>query len=157
MVDTSPSIITPITAALAKTLDLAFAWYISAHITAGYEFLMSTYSPGDKICLFGFSRGAYTARALAGMLEKVGLIHPDNFEMVNFAYVSARFRTSTATTSPQIRRADCVTVCRLCTRTGLRRMKRSLSSADASSRVSRDRLPLSLWESGTQSAVLASW
>ena len=48
---------------------------------------MSTYSPGDKICLFGFSRGAYTARALAGMLEKVGLIHPDNFEMVNFAYV----------------------------------------------------------------------
>ncbi len=28
---------------------------------------------GDKICMFGFSRGAYTARALAGMLHKVGL------------------------------------------------------------------------------------
>ena len=47
---------------------------------------MANYCPGDKVCIFGFSRGAYTARALAGMLEKVGLIHPDNFEMVNFAY-----------------------------------------------------------------------
>ncbi len=28
---------------------------------------------GDKICIFGFSRGAYTARALAGMLQKVRL------------------------------------------------------------------------------------
>ena len=26
---------------------------------------------GDKICIFGFSRGAYTARALAGMIQKV--------------------------------------------------------------------------------------
>ena len=29
---------------------------------------------GDKICLFGFSRGAYTARALAGMVHKVRII-----------------------------------------------------------------------------------
>lgn len=26
---------------------------------------------GDRICIFGFSRGAYTARALAGMIQKV--------------------------------------------------------------------------------------
>ena len=55
----------------------------------GYEFLMQNYVAGDKICIFGtrlgtgallartqcmlsgFSRGAYTARALAGMLHKV--------------------------------------------------------------------------------------
>lgn len=30
---------------------------------------------GDKICIFGFSRGAYTARALAGMLQKVFLLY----------------------------------------------------------------------------------
>jgi uncharacterized protein (DUF2235 family) len=30
----------------------------------------------DKICIFGFSRGAYTARALAGMIHKVGV--PDD-------------------------------------------------------------------------------
>lgn len=29
---------------------------------------------GDKICLFGFSRGAYTARSLAGMIQKAGII-----------------------------------------------------------------------------------
>lgn len=32
---------------------------------------MQHYRRGDRICLFGFSRGAYTARALAGMLHKV--------------------------------------------------------------------------------------
>lgn len=37
----------------------------------GYDFLMQNYREGDRICLFGFSRGAYTARALAGMLYKV--------------------------------------------------------------------------------------
>ncbi|KAI6161302.1 hypothetical protein EDD17DRAFT_1759354 [Pisolithus thermaeus] len=41
---------------------------------------------GDKICLFGFSRGAYTARALAGMLHKVGLLPPYNYQQVPFAY-----------------------------------------------------------------------
>lgn len=37
----------------------------------GYTFLMQNYRAGDKICIFGFSRGAYTARALGGMLFKV--------------------------------------------------------------------------------------
>ena len=41
---------------------------------------------GDKICLFGFSRGAFTARALAGMLQKVGLLPRCNREEVPFAY-----------------------------------------------------------------------
>jgi uncharacterized protein (DUF2235 family) len=37
----------------------------------GYQFIQKNYRLGDKICIFGFSRGAYTARALAGMLFKV--------------------------------------------------------------------------------------
>ena len=41
---------------------------------------------GDKICLFGFSRGAYTARALAGMLYKVGLLPWQNHQQIPFAY-----------------------------------------------------------------------
>ena len=41
---------------------------------------------GDKICLFGFSRGAYTARALAGMLHKVGLLPANNHQQIPFAY-----------------------------------------------------------------------
>lgn len=41
---------------------------------------------GDRICIFGFSRGAYTARALAGMLHKVGLLPASNHQQVPFAY-----------------------------------------------------------------------
>ncbi len=41
---------------------------------------------GDKICIFGFSRGAYTARSLAGMLHKVGLLPANNHQQVPFAY-----------------------------------------------------------------------
>ena len=36
-----------------------------------YRYLMDYYRSGDKVYLFGFSRGAYEARALAGMVEKV--------------------------------------------------------------------------------------
>ena len=45
---------------------------------------------GDKICLFGFSRGAYTARALAGMLQKVGLLPMCNDAQLPFAYEIGR-------------------------------------------------------------------
>jgi hypothetical protein len=47
---------------------------------------MQNYKVGDKIHIFGFSRGAYTARALAGMLHKIGLLPKDNIEQVPFAY-----------------------------------------------------------------------
>ena len=49
-------------------------------------FVMETYREGDKICLLGFSRGAYTARCLAGMLHKVGLLPAHNSAQVQFAY-----------------------------------------------------------------------
>jgi uncharacterized protein (DUF2235 family) len=38
------------------------------------QFLMRYYTPGDDIYFFGFSRGAYTARFLAEMLDHVGLL-----------------------------------------------------------------------------------
>ena len=41
---------------------------------------------GDKISLFGFSRGAYTARALAGMIQRVGLLPADNLQQIPFAW-----------------------------------------------------------------------
>lgn len=63
-----------------------FALDVDAHVIGGYEFLMQTYSPGDKICLFGFSRGAHTARSLAGMIQKIGLLAPNNVQQIPFAY-----------------------------------------------------------------------
>ncbi|CAE6393187.1 unnamed protein product [Rhizoctonia solani] len=81
-----PGIFFPVTMALAKIADQGVALYLDKHVMGGYQFLMKHYNEGDRICLFGFSRGAYTARALAGMLHKVGLLPPDNVEQISFAY-----------------------------------------------------------------------
>ncbi|KZS92264.1 hypothetical protein SISNIDRAFT_429507 [Sistotremastrum niveocremeum HHB9708] len=82
----NPNIAMPGATAIAETLDQMVAWYLHAHVQEGYEFLMQNYVAGDKICLFGFSRGAYTARALAGMLHSVGLIPQWNKQQVPFAW-----------------------------------------------------------------------
>ncbi|KAI0962092.1 hypothetical protein AcV7_001013 [Taiwanofungus camphoratus] len=83
---TIPQVATPVMANISKTLDEMIAWNLDAHVMGGYDFLMSNYEAGDKICLFGFSRGAYTARALAGMIHKVGLLPRCNHQQVPFAY-----------------------------------------------------------------------
>src|SRR3954469_15317001 len=38
-----------------------------------YQFLVNNYADGDEVYLFGFSRGAYTARSLAGLIRNSGL------------------------------------------------------------------------------------
>ena len=53
---------------------------------AGYKFLMNYYEPGAKIYMFGFSRGAFTARFLSRMINTVGLLSRGNDEMIPFAY-----------------------------------------------------------------------
>ncbi|KAF8066494.1 hypothetical protein FPV67DRAFT_1190302 [Lyophyllum atratum] len=83
---TNPEIATPMMAKFSKTLDEAIAWNLNAHVMDGYEFLMQNYKAGDRICIFGFSRGAYTARALAGMIHKVGLLPACNHQQIPFAY-----------------------------------------------------------------------
>jgi uncharacterized protein (DUF2235 family) len=67
-------------------LDLAFAILLRQHVQDAYRFLMRYYEAGDEIFMFGFSRGAYTARVLAGMLRKVGLLAQGNEELVTFAW-----------------------------------------------------------------------
>jgi uncharacterized protein (DUF2235 family) len=67
-------------------LDLAIAWLLSEHVTDAYRFLMRYYQEGDRIYIFGFSRGAYTARAVAAMLYKVGLLTQGNEDLIPFAW-----------------------------------------------------------------------
>lgn len=67
-------------------LDLAFAILLKHHVQDAYRFLMRHYAPEDEIYVFGFSRGAYTARVLAGMVCKVGLLQKGNEELVPFAW-----------------------------------------------------------------------
>lgn len=69
-----------------KTLDLALATSFNKHVIGGYRFLARRWKPGCKIYLFGFSRGAYTARFLNEMLDYVGLISADNEELIPFVW-----------------------------------------------------------------------
>ncbi len=70
---------------VSRLLGLAIAYGITDNIEEAYLFLMKNYSEGDKIFLFGFSRGAYTVRALGGMLGKCGLLHPWHENLVSYA------------------------------------------------------------------------
>jgi len=53
---------------------------IISRIVRGYTFISRNYEPGDEIHIVGFSRGAYTARALAGMIAKIGLLSPQSHD-----------------------------------------------------------------------------
>ena len=58
---------------------------ITANIADAYRFLMRTYERGDRVFLFGFSRGAYTVRAVAAMLYKCGLLDQRNDNLLPYA------------------------------------------------------------------------
>ncbi|WP_327588198.1 DUF2235 domain-containing protein [Nonomuraea sp. NBC_00507] len=57
-----------------RLLGGAFGLGLSRNVMDAYLWLTTRYEPGDRIALFGFSRGAYTARSLAGMISACGLI-----------------------------------------------------------------------------------
>lgn len=71
---------------VSAAMDMAVGSELGMHVRDAYHFLMHAYNEGDKICLFGFSRGAYTARCLAGMVHKVGLLPARNIAQIPFAY-----------------------------------------------------------------------
>lgn len=47
---------------------------LSEHIREAYSFLANNYQRGDEIFLIGFSRGAFTARSIAGLIASIGLL-----------------------------------------------------------------------------------
>ena len=61
---------------------LATGYGLDDNVLAAYSFLAHNWQKDDQIYLFGFSRGAYTVRVLAGLIHKIGLITP---EQVNLA------------------------------------------------------------------------
>ncbi|KAJ7118000.1 hypothetical protein C8R43DRAFT_901668 [Mycena crocata] len=85
---------------LAIGLDLAFARTIERQVQDAYRWLVDHYQPGDKIFLFGFSRGAYQVRVLAGMIEKIGVVYTGNLRLIPFAY-ELYARQSNAKNSPE--------------------------------------------------------
>jgi len=59
---------------------------IDQKIQAAYRFLCLNYQPGDEIYLFGFSRGAYTVRCLAGLIYNSGLLYRKFIRKIPQAY-----------------------------------------------------------------------
>ena len=75
---------------ISQTMDEGVGTSFDQHVIAGYRFIMRYYTDkcdvNDKIYIFGFSRGAFTARFLARMISEIGLLSKGNEEMVPFAY-----------------------------------------------------------------------
>ena len=63
-----------------KVLGGVFGLGVVARIVRGYTFLSRHYDAGDRITIAGFSRGAYTARALGGLVAKVGLLNRATYD-----------------------------------------------------------------------------
>ena len=68
---------------LIKYLGGGLGMGIIKRIIRGYTFISRYYEPGDQIYIIGFSRGAYTARALAAMIAKVGLLNRKTYNPNN--------------------------------------------------------------------------
>lgn len=60
--------------AIVKLLGGAFGAGVIKRVVRGYTFISRNYEPGDEIHIVGFSRGAYTARALGGLIASQGLL-----------------------------------------------------------------------------------
>lgn len=75
---------------------LLSGWGLDHNVKEAYRFLVEQYDDGrrasgkdvapDRIYIFGFSRGAYTARVLAGFIHALGLIDPVNLNLLDYAY-----------------------------------------------------------------------
>ena len=72
--------ISVLTDELVKIWGGAFGRGLDQKIEAAYRFLVANYEEGDDIYIFGFSRGAYTARSLCGLIRKCGILKRSFFD-----------------------------------------------------------------------------
>jgi uncharacterized protein (DUF2235 family) len=64
---------------------MAVGYGLENDVRDAYVFLMQTYQPGDSIFLFGFSRGAFTVRAVAALIRGYGMLRTGNESLVPYA------------------------------------------------------------------------
>ena len=70
---------------LSSVFGLITGYGLDDNILDAYRFLVEHYRNGDEIYLFGFSRGAYTVRALAGFINLIGILHPYQKHLAGYA------------------------------------------------------------------------
>lgn len=75
----------------------AFGMGLSRNVLDAYRFLIHTYEPGDTLYLFGFSRGAFTARSLAGLVHNCGILRPEQAHRLDEAWALYRSRVDKPT------------------------------------------------------------
>ncbi len=67
-----------------------FGHGLELNVEQAYRFLVHNYRPGDKIYIFGFSRGAYTARSLAGLIRQCSILKKRNAGRIKEGYDAYR-------------------------------------------------------------------
>lgn len=69
-----------------QLLGLVAGVGLETNVLRAFEFLCHNYRDGDRLYFFGYSRGAYTARVLAGFINDFGLVNPAEFHLVAPAF-----------------------------------------------------------------------
>lgn len=80
------------TSAIDRIRGGVFGHGLMQNLAEAYRFLIFNYSSGDEIYIFGFSRGAYTARSFAGLLSNCGVLLRKNADMVSTAIANYQSR-----------------------------------------------------------------
>ena len=76
--------LTSVSRQATKLLGLAIGYGLERDVGDAYVFLMQQFLPGDTLYMFGFSRGAYTVRAVASLLHMYGLLPAGNEPLVPY-------------------------------------------------------------------------
>ena len=64
----------------------AFGQGLGKNVESAYRFLVHNYRPGDQIYLFGFSRGAFTARSVGGLIRQCSIIRKEHADRISEGY-----------------------------------------------------------------------
>jgi uncharacterized protein (DUF2235 family) len=133
--------LTPVARHATRIMGSAFGFGVSKNIADTYGFLSQNFQWNDRIFLFGFSRGAYTVRALAALIHTCGLLHRQNQNLIPYAI--ELFKTESTEAGGLAAQQE--------KRTGMRRaLKLPLCDAFASAFSARPQIHfLGLWDTVT--------
>ncbi|WP_051279343.1 DUF2235 domain-containing protein [Hellea balneolensis] len=93
--------------ALSSKLGGAFGTGLEDDIREAYRFLCLNYRTGDEIFVFGFSRGAFTARSFCGLLQHCGLLKRDALSYEDFMIMEYRSRSTNILEFKNIKKSNC--------------------------------------------------
>ena len=80
---------------VAAFLDGATAWSFEPRVAMAYQFIVENWRPGDRLFLFGFSRGAFAVRVVAALLHRVGLLKSQHVNLIPHLIALYRKRSGT--------------------------------------------------------------